>query len=285
MMTLQDWKNTGAYFDFKGHKIYYKSEGTGIPLLLLHGFPTSSWDWVKIWQPLAAHYQLIAPDFLGFGFSDKPRDFKYSLHQQADLVEALLLSKGITKVHLLVHDYAVSVAQELMARFHENDHYSIDIQSVAFLNGGIFPEQHRPLLVQKLLRSPIGFIITRFNTKQKLSENFDRLFGDVKPTEAEMDDFWAAIQEQNGHLLMHKLIGYIDDRRKHRDRWVNALKVFPRPKILINGLQDPVSGEHAAVYFREQVPEAELVMIPESGHYPQTECPEKVVGAYLEFRK
>jgi pimeloyl-ACP methyl ester carboxylesterase len=54
---------------------------------------------------------------------------------------------------------------------------------------------------------------------------------------------------------------------------------------LINGLQDPVSGKHAAVYFREQVPEAELVLIPESGHYPQTECPEKVLAAYLAFRK
>ncbi len=284
-MSLKDWKNTGEYLDFKGYKIYFKSEGTGIPLVLLHGFPTSSWDWEKIWQPLAAKYQLIAPDFLGFGFSDKPRNFKYSIHQQADLVEELLVSKGITKAHFLVHDYAVSVAQELMARFNENDYYSIDIQSVAFLNGGIFPEQHRPLLVQKLLRSPIGFIITRLNSKQKLRENFDKIFGDIKPTDAEMDDFWTAIQAQNGHLLMHKLIGYIDDRRKHRDRWVNALKAFPRPKILINGIQDPISGKHAAVYFKEQVPDAQLVMIAESGHYPQTECAEKVVAAYLAFRK
>ncbi|MEM6698837.1 MAG: alpha/beta fold hydrolase, partial [Bacteroidota bacterium] len=84
---LKTWKASGKNFQYKNQfNIFYQEEGQGEAILLLHGFPTASWDWNKIWKSLAVDYQLIAPDFIGFGFSDKPRKYNYSILDQADLV-------------------------------------------------------------------------------------------------------------------------------------------------------------------------------------------------------
>ena len=112
-------------------------------MTLLHGYPSSSHDWAKIAPQLAQRRLLLMPDFLGFGASDKPADHDYSLHEQADLVEALWAQEGITDTALVAHDYAVSVAQELLARRAEG-RLAVDLARVTLMNGGIYPDLHRP---------------------------------------------------------------------------------------------------------------------------------------------
>ena len=283
-MTLLAWKNSGQHFDFQGESIFYQSKGSGETLVLLHGFPTSSWDWEKIWNPLSEKYHVLAPDLLGFGFSDKPKNHTYAINQQADLVETLLNLKGIQSYHLLVHDYSVSVGQELMARLIGNSENNPKILSIAFLNGGLFPSQHRPLLIQKLLKSPIGFIIARLNSKKMLKNSFDKIFGVQKASEEEINDFWTCIVHQDGNLILHKLIGYIQNRIDNKERWENALIAFKSPQILINGPLDPISGQHLANYYTKKVPNANVVLLEGVGHYPQTEAPEALLKAYFNFR-
>ena len=119
-IALADWRSAGQTFSFNGHDIRYWTAGQGEPLLLIHGFPTASWDWHYLWAALAERYQVIACDMLGFGDSAKPRGHAYSLLEQADLQQALLAHLGVAEpVHILAHDYGDSVAQELLARHHE----------------------------------------------------------------------------------------------------------------------------------------------------------------------
>ncbi len=112
------WRAAGAHFDYRGQRIYYRDSGASAKpaLLLIHGFPSASWDWHDLWAPLAERFRLIAPDMIGFGFSAKPRGWGYSIHDQADLHLALCARLGVSEVHVLAHDYGVSVAQELLAR-------------------------------------------------------------------------------------------------------------------------------------------------------------------------
>ena len=87
-MDIQSWKNAGQYFTYKErHQIFYQLGGNGENLILLHGFPTSSWDWNKRWPELTERFKVFAPDFIGFGYSDKPKKYTYSIHDQADLIE------------------------------------------------------------------------------------------------------------------------------------------------------------------------------------------------------
>ncbi|MFK8397990.1 alpha/beta fold hydrolase [Pseudomonas sp. BGr12] len=283
-IALRDWRARGSDFTFRGHAVRYWSAGSGAPLLLVHGFPTASWDWHYLWQPLAERYRLIACDMLGFGDSAKPRGHDYRILEQADLQQALLEHLGVREpVHLLVHDYGNSVGQELLAR-HEEGGFAL--ASLAFLNGGLFPETHRAVLSQKLLLGPFGSLFGRLFDRKRLAQNFAKVFGpQTQPSEAELDAFWELIRHNDGPRVMHRLIHYILDRRQHRERWVGTMQRTAVPLRLIDGPEDPISGAHMVVRYRELIPQPDTVELPGIGHYPQVEAPEQVLQHYLAFRQ
>src|SRR5690554_7758442 len=92
--TLDGWQQAGKWFSYGGHAIFSRMPGQGEPLVLLHGFPTARWDWSRVWPMLARHYNLLTVDMLGFGFSDKPRNYRYSIEDQADLVQGWIDRKS-----------------------------------------------------------------------------------------------------------------------------------------------------------------------------------------------
>jgi len=281
-MTLDEWISAARYESVNGYRVAYWTVGDGRPLLLVHGYPTSSWDWHRVWAALAENRRLVACDMPGFGLSDKPRS-GYSIHRQADVQEALLAKLGIGSYDAVVHDYGVSVGQELLARRNEGSGEG-ELGRIAFLNGGLFPEQHRALPIQRLGIGPFGFVVGLLMNRRRFGENLSRVFGPgTLPDAAELDDFWRLIVHKRGHRISHKLLHYIGDRREHRDRWVAALQQATVPVKLINGGADPVSGRHLYDYFRKMVPGAEAVCFDDIGHYPQTEAPDRVLAELRSF--
>ena len=281
-MLPQIWLKSGTYISYRKHQIFTQSSGTGPVLLLLHGFPTSSWDWSLIWDQLATHYRLIAFDFLGFGYSDKPKQFPYSIQEQANISEQVLEHYQVDKYSILAHDYGDSVAQELLARSLESSQMSL--QALCFLNGGLFPETHKPLLVQKLLMSPLGVLVGRFLNQQQLERNFQRIFGpNSQPSPTQIQHFWEQIAFNDGVAVAHLLIRYMRERKHYRSRWVGALQQALIPIRLIDGLKDPISGAHLVDRYRELVPNPDVISLTHIGHYPQLEAPEEVIRHVLEF--
>jgi pimeloyl-ACP methyl ester carboxylesterase len=280
--SLDDWIEGVQYFEHEGHRVAYWSAGDGRSLLLVHGFPTSSWDWHLIWGAMAEGRRVIACDMLGFGLSDKPVS-GYSIHTQTDIQLALLDHLGISEFDVLAHDYGVSVGQELLARRNEQGS-GFGLGRILFLNGGLFPEQHRMLPIQKIGIGSLGFLVSLLMNRKRFGENFCKVFGpDTKPSTNELDEFWRLICLQNGHRISHKLLHYIQDRRQHRERWVGALLEASVPVKLINGGADPVSGKHMYEYFREIVPDAKAACLKDVGHYPQTEAPDRVLAEAMVF--
>jgi pimeloyl-ACP methyl ester carboxylesterase len=280
---LSIWRTRGQTFNFKGHAIRYWTAGEGEPLLLIHGFPTASWDWHFLWQPLATRYRLIACDMLGFGDSAKPPRHVYSLIQQADLQQALLHHLDETRpIHILAHDYGDSVAQELLARHHEG---RFAMASCVFLNGGLFPETHRQVLAQKLLLSPLGWMFSRMFDRDGLANNFSKIFGpNTGPSESELDDLWSLITANKGGRILHRLIRYIPERVEQRERWVGAMQTEGVRLRVIDGAVDPISGTHMVERYRQLIPDADTVLLEGIGHYPQLEAPSLVLRHYLAFR-
>ena len=229
-------------------------------------------------------YRLVAMDMLGFGFSDKPRNHAYSIFEQADLVEALLSKLGIHRYHVLSHDYGDTVAQELLARDNQRNPQDQQWQSLCLLNGGIFPEVHRPRLIQKLLISPLGLLVSLLFSKKTLSKNFVQIFGaNTPPSVDELEAFWQLICVNDGHRLSHKLIHYMTERKQHRQRWVQALVDSHVDQTFINGLDDPISGEHMVARYRDIVKKGTVCELPGIGHYPQVEAPDVLLAHYFEF--
>lgn len=289
-ISIQTWTESGDFFQYEEGRYFYHVAGDGPPLLLLHGFPTCSWDWVPIWQELIQHFQVIAFDFKGFGLSDKPFKGTYTIVEQADIAEALLAFLDIERVHVLAHDYGVTVAQELLAR-HEGrvkgvmDHGPI-YESVVFLNGGLFPETHRPRPIQKLLSSPFGVVLSRLLSFRSFAKSFSKVFGpQTQPSLEELKVHWHFIRMGKGHRITHKLLNYIQERYKNRERWVGALCQTQVPLRLINGPEDPVSGAHMAARYQELLPDGDIIILEGVGHYPQIEAPAGVLRAFFAFHK
>ncbi len=283
MWSVKQWYEQGSEFSFLNHTVFYRQEGVGEVLVLLHGFPTSSWDWHRIWDALTLRYRVIAFDFLGYGHSAKPSYFDYSLMAQADLVEELLQHLGVNHYHLLAHDVGDTVAQELLAR--DQERKQDRIASCCLLNGGLFPETHRPTRTQQLLLGPFGFMVSRLMNLRRFSESFSILFPPAtRPRPSELEDLYGLIRFNNGSRITHKLINYIIERRQHRERWLSALQQVKCPLRLIDGVDDPVSGQHMVDRYRELIPHPDVALIFDCGHYPQWERPDEVLRSYFEFR-
>ena len=287
-MKLADWKARGHEVVCGGHAMFYADSAPDAhdrpTIFLIHGFPTASWDWHKLWPDLSARFRLVAPDLLGFGYSDKPRRHVYSIHEQADLMEELIARIGLRSFHVLAHDYGDTVAQEMLARQNAKPEADRQWLSVCFLNGGLFPETHRARLIQKLLLGPLGPAINALTGRATFDRTFSAVFGpDTRPTAAELDAFWTLINEKDGRHIFHKLITYMRDRREHRQRWVAALADACVPVQIINGSLDPVSGAHMVARYRELICSDNIVELSTIGHYPQVEAPAAVLDAYLAF--
>ncbi|WP_350656915.1 alpha/beta hydrolase [Psychrobacter sp. S1-30-MNA-CIBAN-0213] len=292
MITLNEWQQQGQLESINGQQIFTRQGGdkSAPVLLLIHGYPSASWDWEGMWEALTDCYYVITLDMLGFGLSAKPKNARYLITEQADIFQSYLNKLKVSNYHILAHDYGDTVAQELLARqVDSNDgsgSHEPRIASVCFLNGGLFPETHKPILIQKLLLSPLGSLVAKLINKQKFADNLQRIFGPATPpTQEVIDTLWQLLNHNNGLAVMHKLIDYIPQRKQHRERWVGAIINSDVPVKLIDGAKDPISGQHMIDRYRELIPNANVTEMPDLGHYPQIEDADAITAAYLQFRE
>ena len=282
-MNVQQWQAAGERFEFDGHSIFAHSSGAGDALLLIHGFPTSSFDWALLWPELANRFAVHCIDMLGFGLSDKPRNYAYSLKASANQWQAYVQSQGLTEVSILAHDYGDTVAQELLARQNEGT-LPFKINKICLLNGGIFPEATYPILMQKLLLSKIGPLMARLSNYRSFSGSMRKICS--RPLSNEMlEEHWQLLSGADGRLVLPKIIQYIRERRINRTRWVSALQDANIPLCLINGVEDPISGATMVKRWRELLPSAPVVVLQDVGHYPQWEDPQRVLQAFFNYQQ
>lgn len=265
------------------HRVFVQrlGEQAAPSMTLLHGFPSSSHDWAKVAPGVAGSYALLMPDFLGFGASDKPRDHIYSLHEQADLVEAVWAGAGITTTRLVAHDYAVSVAQELLAR-NASGELPVTLERVDLLNGGLYPELHRQEPVQTALLDPVqGPAISEALTEELLTGALAPTFAPTFDPTSDSHEIWQSMARDSGQRNAHLLIRYITDRQAHAERWIEALETTDVPLRFTWGMLDPVSGAHMAERVRERLPASPFVALEDVGHWPPLEAPDRVLAALL----
>lgn len=284
-MTIDEWWGSGERITLAyggdEHGVFVRRAGAGAPMTLLHGFPSSSHDWARVAPALAAGHALLLPDFLGFGASDKPADHTYSIHEQADLVTALWAAEGITRTRLVAHDYGVSVAQELLAR-RADGLLGVDLVAVDFLNGGLYPDIHRPEPVQTALLDPEqGPQISAIIDEALITGALGPTFASESDLAAHAGDIWRSLERYDGHRNAHLLIRYITDRQLHEERWTSALERTDVPLRFVWGMLDPISGAHMAERIRQRLPDAPLVALEDVAHWPPLEAPERVADALV----
>jgi pimeloyl-ACP methyl ester carboxylesterase len=263
------------------HVFIRRFRSSSPPMTLLHGFPSSGHDYAKLAPKLAERHALLLPDFLGFGASDKPPEHRYSIGEQADLVQELWEVEGIESTTLVAHDYAVSVAQELLARRAERQ-LDTELTAIYFMNGGLYPDLHRPQPVQTALLDPEqGPQISAAMTEHLLVPGLEPTFAPGYDYEPDAKHIWRSLKRDDGHKNLYLLIHYMTDRVENEQRWVEALEQTDVPLSFIWGMLDPVSGAHMAERIQERLPDAPFTELPDVGHWPPLEAPDRVAAAIL----
>jgi pimeloyl-ACP methyl ester carboxylesterase len=262
-------------------RVFVRRMGAGPCITLLHGFPSSSHDWARLAPALAEHHALLMPDFLGFGASDKPAEHDYSLHEQADLVEALWAREGIRESVVVAHDYAVSVTQELLARRAEGS-LVVELHGACLLNGGLYPDLHRAQPTQTALLDPEqGPQLSALLNEQLFTAALEPTFAEAFDAAPDSADIWQATSRDGGQRIAHLLIRYIRDRETNARRWVSALHSTDVPLRFAWGMLDPISGAHMAQRIRERLPDAPFVALEDVAHWPPLEAPQRVARVVL----
>lgn len=277
---VRDWEGRGRSEEFRGYAIHtFRQEAESPLLLLLHGFPSSSYDWRLLLEEVTDR-NVLAFDFLGFGLSEKPREHDYSLFQQADLTEELVRRHGEGRpVYIVAHDMGTSVANELMARDLEG-RLEMEIAGIVLFNGSMVLEVASPTPAQRALRSRFGPLVARLSSERVFRHQFGSVFSAAHPlSEAEADDQWSLVCHNGGRTLGHRLISYMDQREEHAERWHGAIRDWPGKLNLTWGLRDPVATTAVLAALRKLRPEVPVSELPELAHYPQLEDPQRLAQA------
>ncbi|HEX6753222.1 MAG TPA: alpha/beta hydrolase [Solirubrobacterales bacterium] len=277
---VRRWQERGGAEEFRGHAIHvFRQQGEGPLLVLLHGFPSSSYDWRLLLAELPGR-NVLAFDFLGFGLSEKPTSHDYSLFWQADLTEELVRRHGEGRpVFLAAHDMGTSVANELMARDLEGK-LEMDVAGILLFNGSMVLERASPILGQRILRSRFGPLFARLSSERVFRQQFGSVFSAAHPLEEEeAADQWSLLCHNGGRTLGHRLISYMDQREEHAGRWHGAIREWPGDLSLAWGLLDRVATTEVLAAMRELRPAVPVTELSELGHYPQIEDPPQIAAA------
>lgn len=290
------WEKTGSCIrSEKGMDVFVKQVGdsnatSDNTLLLLHGFPESSFSYHLVLEGLSQRFErIILLDLPGYGLSDKPKTgYSYSLLEQANVVLEVWKHFGVTGGHMLSHDMGDSVATELVAREVEGalpDWFFDGFQSYTFTNGSMVLEFAELRVMQKLLLTSFGKFITWLSNSWIFSHQVKSAHGDSELSNEEVDWLWELNKHKNGHRITHLTIKYILDRKRYEaDRWLPALSKTNVPIHICWGDKDQVARVEMAYNLKEKVcPKAELTIMKNVGHFCQSGSPKVWLENVLPF--
>ncbi|MFB9924104.1 alpha/beta fold hydrolase [Amycolatopsis halotolerans] len=282
---LRAWRERGRTLTVGPHRVFVAElgSGTAAPLVVIHGFPGSSHDFADVAVRVAGERPVLLLDLLGFGFSDKPRTARYSLFEQADLVEAVLGSLGITRCALLAHDMGDTVVAELLHR-HNNAVLGFTPERVDLTNGSIFIDLAQLTAGQRgLLRLPaaaLPFPLPGWVLRRALARSFAK---EAPAPPGAIPALVALIQHNGGAHLVPRQNRYLLERRQHQARWTAGLVDFPGPLTLLWGVHDPIATPAMPERLQRLRPETEVVLLDDLGHWPSLEAPERLAALVADF--
>lgn len=295
---LKQWESEGRYLQTAlfGHKIFVKEIGNPAAapdktLLLIHGFPESSFSYHKVVAGLAKVFdRIVLFDFLGYGLSDKPlTNFTYSLFEQADVALQVWQQLGVKGGHLLSHDMGDSVHTELIARQVGGAlpaWLSAGFKSFTFTNGNMYLDLAKLRLGQKvLLNKTFGPFLSKLASRKAFEMTVRSAHGNDRISAKDIELLYNATTHKEGHRKNHLVIQYLVDRKRfEKTRWLPSLSLVKQPIHICWGDADAVAPVRVAQFVKDQYcPSAKLTLMPGVGHFCQLSDPETWVKSVTEF--
>ena len=269
-------------FDYHGVRINYYEAGEGPPVILLHGFGGSAYSWRFLGPVLARDHRVLTIDLKGFGLSAKPEDGKYAISDQADMVAAFIRARDLHDLAVIGHSMGGGVT--LMAYFMVAGDVPARIKKLVLIDSAGYP-QKLPLFIW-LAKAPglssVGgkLIPPRFATTRVLRKCYyhkDRITEEQIDTYAYYGSLPGAREAivATAQQIIPENIEAVTARYK-------TIRV---PVLIIWGAEDEVVPVSVGKQFKRDIPNSELVILPECGHMPPEEEPQETNRLITQFLK
>ncbi|KOY52709.1 alpha/beta hydrolase [Polaribacter dokdonensis] len=287
-MTAENWKKLGKYVTINDKRIFVIDTGDHPEtLVILHGYPTSSYDYFRVIPELAHYYRIVVHDHLGFGFSDKPDSLTYSLIDQADVALELWRKLGLKQVSILAHDYGTSIAKEILARKNHNL-IPLKINKIYLCSSSMRLEHLHLKNIGVLLRDrKLGKYISRLtnfgyrkirrrfkkdNINYQISKNYD------------IKDMWNQMDSSEGQKEIHFISNFINERYTFFHRWTNALKETTVPVKIFWQKTDSLAIKEIAIVLATEEENEKLTWVENVKHYSILETPNSWIKLVFEYQ-
>jgi haloalkane dehalogenase len=262
-------------------RMRYSAEGEGPPILFVHGTPTWSFDWRRLIATFRSRFRCVAPDLLGFGRSERPRGFAYTPEAHAVALAEFVDRLRLHDFTLVVHDFGGPIGLPLAVRD------ASPVKRLVVMNSWMWSLTGDPFYENgaRVAKSALGrFLYRRVNLslrvitpgayadRRKLTPAIHRQLLDRFPDPASRG------------LVLWPLAKALLDSSAHYDAlWQRRERLRGLPALIVWGMKDPAFPPRLLAKWREALPQARVVELAQSGHWPHEEEPEAVVAALEEF--
>lgn len=288
MTASRDWR---ALYPFASHffsvapgvQMHYVDEGEGAPLLMVHGNPTWSFYWRRLVLAFRERFRCIAPDHVGCGLSDKPRDYPYTLARRRDDLLRLIESLDLRDITLLVHDWGGAIG--LGATLAAPERFS----RLVLFNTGAFPPPAIPLRI-RVCRTPLlgqvavqGFNLFSRAALTMATEKPERFTPDVQAGLLAPYDRWA------NRRAVHQFVMDIPRTRRHptwrllEETEAGLPSLSRLPTMFVWGMRDWCFTPACLERLLQSFPGAEVHRLDDAGHYVVEDAHERIIPLLEQF--
>ncbi|MEC8949753.1 MAG: alpha/beta hydrolase [Pseudomonadota bacterium] len=281
----RDWYQGGDYFEWTSTtednnaakvNVFYRTWGdeSKPKLVLIHGFPNSSFDYYKMIPYLEDEYHIAVLDFPGSGFSDKPLDgYNYMLAENAEIVDHFVREVvGFDDFALFTHDRGVSIGLAFLGNYldHPNPGYTVNYHFLS--NSGMF------LPLANLVPFQLSLLDADAGERMIQARSAQPRRTEGEPESLAFSDIFAFNQ---GNISLLYVGRYLLERQVNETRWLEYLPRSPVPVAYLWGLTDNVNPIRIPnyvwdTYLNDRESESSFWILPTAGHYPQRDNPEEV---------
>lgn len=263
------------WFESSVGPLHHLDEGTGQPLLLLHGNPDWSFLYRKIVLGLRGDFRCVVPDYPGFGLSVHPPGYGYTPAEHAVVVGELVDHLGLDRMLVMGQDWGGPIGMEVASRRPGR------VAGLIMGNTWFWPADSRLLRSFSAVMSspPVQALITR---KNAFVDPLMKRALQVRLSDAEFEHYRAVVPtpaSRTGIAVFPRQIRAAGAWLGHLEHRVQAT-LRDKPMLLVFGMKDPAFGREAVIArWQRTFPDATLVRMERAGHYIQEDAPDRIVTA------
>ena len=284
-MPNTDWVDRTEYpfksnwAELRDGRVHYADEGSGPPALLVHGTPTWSFEYRHVIRAARSSSRCIAPDHLGFGLSDRPRQAGYTPDAHARRLREFVDALGLDRFALVVHDYGGPIGLPLAL--------SGRVTRLVLLNTWMWPFDDDKEMTNRarFVRGGLGrWMYRHLNASLKLlmpSAYADK----ARLTRSIHRQYLEPFRNKDDRVLVLWPLAYalLGSSAYYRELYSQIDKLRTIPTTIIWGLKDTAFRPHQLERWKKEMPDANVLVLDNAGHWPHEEAPSEVAEAIAEW--